>query len=291
MQTDRPRRWPSPTGTWAWGNGHGAHPLHRRPRRRRQEGPSAGRHQLPHRSRRPARSPTTTASTRACPPSGTWPTAGPGWCSSPTRATPSTTTTSSTSAQHAAALAGRLGRPVGFVDDVAGPAARRAIKALGDGEILLLDNLRYLTEEVSTFERDVKLTPQQMTQHLPGAQPGAAVRLYVNDAFAAAHRASPSMVAFQRGAARRRPAGCSSPRSSALAAVADDPARPCVYLLGGLKISDAFEHAGQGARRRHSPTGAHHRESSARCSCWPTGVDLGEASERFIATATWALRG
>ena len=58
-------------------------------------------------------------------------------------------------AEHAEKLAAqaRPEEPVGFVDDVAGPAARERIAALGNGEILLLDNLRfYLTEEVSTFE-------------------------------------------------------------------------------------------------------------------------------------------
>jgi phosphoglycerate kinase len=52
--------------------------------------------------------------------------------------------------QHAVRLAVKLGRPVGFVDDVAGPAARDP-SPRSAAEILLLDNLRYLTEEVSAF--------------------------------------------------------------------------------------------------------------------------------------------
>jgi phosphoglycerate kinase len=99
--------------------------------------------------------------------------------------------------RHAAALAERLGRPVVFIDDVAGPAARRAINDLRSGEILLLDNLRYLTEEVSTFERDVKLTPEQMARTYLVRNLAPLFDYYVNDAFAAAHRSSPSMVGFQ----------------------------------------------------------------------------------------------
>jgi phosphoglycerate kinase len=47
---------------------------------------------------------------------------------------------------HAAKLAEYLGRQVLFIDDVVGPAARAAIAALADGEILLLDNVRFVAE-------------------------------------------------------------------------------------------------------------------------------------------------
>ncbi len=183
-------------------------------------------------------------------------------------------------AQHAAALSGRLGRPVGFVDDVAGPMARRAIKALGDGDILLLDNLRYLTEEVSTFERDVKLTPQQMTHTYLVRNLAPLFDFYVNDAFAAAHRASPSMVAFQEllptAAGRLLMA-----EIDALGAVADSPQRPCVYLLGGLKISDAFgmlgKVLGDGTADEVLTAGI-----TGQVFLMALGVGLGEASEKFI---------
>jgi phosphoglycerate kinase len=140
---------------------------------------------------------------------------------------------------HAAHLARLLGRPVGFIDDVAGPAARERIGALGDGDILLLDNLRYLTEEVSSFEKEVRLTPQEMTACYLVRNLAPLFDLYVNDAFAAAHRKSPSMVAFQEvlpSAAGR----LLQAEIDALSAVARDPARPLVFLLGGLKVSDAF---------------------------------------------------
>jgi phosphoglycerate kinase len=182
--------------------------------------------------------------------------------------------------QHAAALSERLGRPVAFIDDVAGPAARLAIQELGSGEILLLDNLRYLTEEVSTFERDVKLTPQQMGHTYLVRNLAPLFDYYVNDAFAAAHRASPSMVGFQEvlptAAGRLLTA-----EIDALTAVADAPRRPCLYLLGGLKISDAFgmlgKVLGDGTADVVLTAGI-----TGQVFLLAQGISLGEPSERFI---------
>ena len=142
-------------------------------------------------------------------------------------------------AEHAEVLTEKLGRPVSFIDDVAGPAARAAIADLDGGEILLLDNLRFLTEEVSTFENAVKLTAAEMTGTYLVRNLAPLFDLYVNDAFAAAHRNAPSMVAFQQllpSAGGR----LLIDEVTALQGVAGDPARPCVFVLGGLKISDAF---------------------------------------------------
>ncbi|NQV05273.1 phosphoglycerate kinase, partial [bacterium] len=146
--------------------------------------------------------------------------------------------------QHAGLLAKKLGRPVGFVDDVAGPEARRRIAALEDGDILLLDNIRFLSEEMSSFERDVKLTPEQMAGTYLVRNLAPLFDLYVNDAFAAAHRGAPSMIAFQRlmPAAGGR---LLEAEVAGLTRILDDPARPAVFLLGGLKVSDGFSMMGR----------------------------------------------
>jgi phosphoglycerate kinase len=141
--------------------------------------------------------------------------------------------------EHAQRLARKLGREVQFIDDVAGPAAREKIKGLKEGGILLLDNLRYLTEEVSTFEDAVKLTPEAMTSSYLVRNLAPLFDLYVNDAFAAAHRSAPSMVAFQE--LLPSAAGILYDKEvTALTTVLENPRRPCVFLLGGAKISDAF---------------------------------------------------
>jgi phosphoglycerate kinase len=145
---------------------------------------------------------------------------------------------------HSRLLAEKLQRPVQFVDDVAGPEARRRIAALGDGEILLLENIRIHGEELSTFERDVSLTPDEMAQTYLVRHLAPLFDIYVNDAFAAAHRDAPSMVAFQR---LLPSAGGRLLQSEleALAAVVDNPARPALFLLGGLKVSDGFSMMGR----------------------------------------------
>ncbi len=141
--------------------------------------------------------------------------------------------------EHAEKLSQKLGQEVQFIDDVAGPAAREKIKNLKEGEILLLDNLRFLTEEVSTFEDAVKLTPEEMVHTYLVRNLAPLADYYVNDAFAAAHRNSPSMVSFQE--LLPSAAGILYDKEvTALTTVLENPKRPCVFLSGGAKISDAF---------------------------------------------------
>jgi len=182
--------------------------------------------------------------------------------------------------EHAGILSEKLNREVGFIDDVAGPAARVAIQALSDGEILLLDNLRFLTEEVSTFEDAVKLTPAEMADTYLVRNLAPLVDVYVNDAFAAAHRNAPSMVAFQEllPTAGGR---LLIDEVTALSGVSSDPNRPCVFLLGGLKISDAFSMMDKvladGTADTILTTGI-----TANVMLIARGVDLGEPTTAFI---------
>lgn len=182
--------------------------------------------------------------------------------------------------EHATILSEKLSREVGFIDDVAGPAARAAIRALGEGEILLLENVRILTEEVSTFENAVKLTPAEMTDTYLVRNLAPLVDIYVNDAFAAAHRNAPSMVAFQEllpSVGGR----LLIDEVTALSGLASDPNRPCVFLLGGLKISDAFSMMekvlADGTADTILTTGI-----TANVMLIAQGIDLGAATTAFI---------
>lgn len=142
-------------------------------------------------------------------------------------------------AEHAEKISSKLGLRVKYVDDVAGPAAQEAIKNLKVGEVVLLGNLRYLTEEVSTFENAVKLESEEMLNTYLVRNLAPLVDYYVNDAFSAAHRNAPSMVAFQE---LLPTAGgfLMMKEISALTKVMKCPDRPSVFMLGGAKISDAF---------------------------------------------------
>jgi len=141
--------------------------------------------------------------------------------------------------EHAGLLAAAMGKTVGFIDDIAGPAAIERVRSLRSGEVLLLNNVRYLTEEVSTFVNFVKLTPAQMAQTRLVRNLAPLADFYVCEAFAAAHRYAPSLVGF----AEVLPSAGGRlfiEEFGALARVKETPKHRCVYVLGGARIADAF---------------------------------------------------
>jgi phosphoglycerate kinase len=142
-------------------------------------------------------------------------------------------------AEHAEKLSGYLGTQVDYIDDVCGPAAQEKVRSLQPGQAVLLGNLRYLSEEISTFENAVKLEPNEMLQTYLVRSLAPLIDIYVNDAFAAAHRNAPSMVAFQE----LKPSAAGDllfDEVAALNKVMSAPEPPSVFILGGAKISDAF---------------------------------------------------
>jgi phosphoglycerate kinase len=141
--------------------------------------------------------------------------------------------------EHAAILSEMLGKEVKYIDDVCGPAAQYLVKRLKRGEMALLGNLRYLSEEISTFENAVKLEPSEMLDTFLVRSLAPFVDIYINDAFSAAHRNAPSMTAFQE--IKPSAAGDLLFREvEALTKVMKSPEKPSVFILGGAKISDAF---------------------------------------------------
>lgn len=141
--------------------------------------------------------------------------------------------------EHAEKLTILSGREVKYIDDVCGPAACEAVNALREGECILLGNLRYLCEEVSCFEKEVKLQPSEMLDTWLVRTLAPLFDLYVNDAFSAAHRNCPSMTAFQQ--VLPTAAGfLLFDEYKALYHVLHGAKKPAVFVLGGAKISDAF---------------------------------------------------
>jgi len=144
-----------------------------------------------------------------------------------------------TTRPHAKALSDILGREVKFIDDVCGPAARDAIRSLKDGEILLLDNVRFMAEEQTLFEMKLRLTHEQQADTLVVRTLAPLADLYVCDAFAAAHRDQPSLCGFEQvlpsamGRLFER-------EYCVVSGLMAKPEHPCVFVLGGAKISDAF---------------------------------------------------
>lgn len=136
--------------------------------------------------------------------------------------------------EHAQILGKILGKPVKYVDDVYGEKAQRAIKELKNGEILVLENVRTFPDEQK------KGTPEEhaKTEMVKKLAPLADV--FVNDAFAAAHRAHVSIVGFT--AVLPSVAGRIMERElKALGRVVHNPEKPCIYILGGAKADDSLK--------------------------------------------------
>jgi len=184
-------------------------------------------------------------------------------------------------APHARRLSELLGRPVAFIEDIVGPAALERVQALQDGELLLLDNVRYLIEEVSTFVNFVKLTPEQLAQAQLVRKLAPLADLYVGEAFAAAHRYTPSLVGFTEllpSAGGR----LFVDELSALSRVKDNPGSPCVFVLGGARSADAFsmmENVLKNGTADYILTGG----LTGEIMLLAQGYKLGQATEQLIA--------
>ena len=144
-----------------------------------------------------------------------------------------------TTAPHAKVLSEYVGREVMFIDDVTGPAAREKIRQLQEGDILLLDNVRFCSEEQTLFETKLCLTHEQQAKTQVVEKLAPLADLYVCDAFAAAHRDQPSLCGFEQvlPSAMGR---LFEKEYCEISELMQNPKRPCVFLLGGSKVSDAF---------------------------------------------------
>jgi phosphoglycerate kinase len=136
--------------------------------------------------------------------------------------------------QHAQILGKILKKPVKYVDDLFGEKAKSAIKSLKSGEILVLENVRTFAGET----KDGSPEEHAKTELVKNLAPLADV--FVNDAFAAAHRAHVSMIGFT--AVLPSVAGRIMERElKSLGKVLENPEKPCVFILGGAKADDSLE--------------------------------------------------
>ena len=132
---------------------------------------------------------------------------------------------------HANLLAQYCSQQIKFVDDIIGPHAIQKINKVQPGEILVLDNLRFCAEENIDDKRE-KLVKTHFVRRL-----APLFDLYVDDAFATAHRSQPSIA----GLPELLPSAAGRLMEKELDAVStllEEPKRPCVYSLGGAKVED-----------------------------------------------------
>ena len=124
----------------------------------------------------------------------------------------------------AAALAALLGRPVPVVADITGAAARDAVAAMQDGDIVMLENLRFQAGE-------------EANDPAFAAQLAALGDIYVGDAFSCTHRAHASVEALPRMMQTVVAGRALGAELSALHRALSAPDRPVGAVVGGAKVS------------------------------------------------------
>ncbi len=134
---------------------------------------------------------------------------------------------------HRDALSSELGMDVKFVSDIFGPCALDEIKKLEKGEVLMLDNIRLASEEL------IEASPESQSKTYLVRRLAPLFDIYVNDAFATAHRSQPSLVGFpmvlQSAAGRLM-----EKELIALSKIFNLEESPKVFLLGGGKVLDSI---------------------------------------------------
>lgn len=135
--------------------------------------------------------------------------------------------------QHAELLSDHVGKKAEFIDDVIGERAIEKIKSLKSGEILLLDNVRFLEDETEEKTPEEHLKSQIVSKLSPIAD------IYVNDAFSASHRSHASIVGFS--AALPTYAGRVMEKELLACQKVFKPEHPYVFILGGAKPDDCLE--------------------------------------------------
>jgi phosphoglycerate kinase len=121
-----------------------------------------------------------------------------------------------------------LGRPVAFAADLVGPSATATVAGLADGEVALLENVRFEPAETSKIDEE---------RAVLAAQLAALGDLYVGDGFGVVHRKQASV--YDLPALLPNAAGeLIAAEVSVLRRLTESPARPYVVVLGGAKVSD-----------------------------------------------------
>ena len=126
----------------------------------------------------------------------------------------------------AASLSAKLGKEVVFAadDNVVGENAKRAVAEMKDGDVVLLQNTRYRAEETKNIET--------FSEEL-----ASLADVFVNDAFGTAHRAHCSTEGVTKFLKESAAGYLIQKEIEYLGNAVDNPARPCVAILGGSKVS------------------------------------------------------
>ena len=179
-----------------------------------------------------------------------------------------------TLSQHAEALSDILNLRVKYSDSLFSTSAKEAIRALRPHEILLLENVRFFSEE--TLSRN----PLEQSKTLLVRHLSPLIDYYINDAFAAAHRSQASLVGFTVNT----PSAAGRVMEKELTVIQealDNVQHPCVFLLGGMKPDDSIDVMenvlSNGTADSILTTGI-----VGNIVLWASGADIGEVNRNFI---------
>jgi len=122
-----------------------------------------------------------------------------------------------------------LGKPVAFAADCVGPDAEAKSKALKDGDVLVLENVRFHPEE----EKNDEAFSKQLAALCDG--------VFVCDAFGSAHRAHASVVGITKFVMQAAAGLLMEKELAYIGKAISNPTRPFVAIIGGAKVSDKIE--------------------------------------------------
>ncbi len=177
---------------------------------------------------------------------------------------------------HAQRIERILGRQIQFVPDVCGKEAMAAIESMQQGEMLMLDNVRGHPQEIGLK----RATPAELAESEIVQNLSSVCDAYVTDAFAAAHRNSPSLTGF--GTVLPCFAGrLMEGEVEALSMAVESPPQPYVAILGGAKCDDSLRVAenllNAGQVKKIIAVGV-----VGNLMLWAAGYDIGEVNRVFI---------
>lgn len=175
---------------------------------------------------------------------------------------------------HAHLMSKHLGRQVSYVDDIFGTYAKTQIASMEDGDVILLENVRFYSEE--SLER----TPAEQAKTYPIKKLAPFVDIFLNDAFAVSHRSHLSVVGFTEVL----PSGAGRVMEKELISLErgiKGGERPSIFVLGGAKVDDSLRVAenvltNEGADRVLL-TGV-----VANAALAASGVNIGKVNLEFI---------
>ncbi|WMW21260.1 phosphoglycerate kinase [Methanolobus mangrovi] len=175
---------------------------------------------------------------------------------------------------HAQRMSQYLGKEVEYVDDIFGTYARSSIESMEKGDVILLENVRFYSEESIERPASAHATTHMVRKLSP------LLDIFLNDAFAVSHRSHLSIMGFTEilptGAGR-----VMEKEISSLDRGIKGGERPCIFVLGGAKVDDSLKVAEHvlinGGADRVLVTGV-----VANVMLAAAGVDIGKVNLDFI---------